>query len=95
MHPSANYDYLMHGDHFHWCDVEAKGISQCEELAVREHSAAAATDPLADVGLSLVVAMMITMGAGLIWGVAIRSGGGGIRPRVMRPDSAELGTQGG
>lgn len=69
MHPSANYDYLMHGDHIHWCDVEAKGISRCEELAVREHSAAAATDPLAEVGLSILIAMGITIVAGLIWGL--------------------------
>lgn len=41
MKPSVNYDYLMHGDHIHWCDVEAQGISRCEAQAMREHSAAA------------------------------------------------------
>lgn len=69
MHPSANYDYLMHGDHIHWCDVEAQGISRCEEQAMREHSAVAATDPLADVGLSILIAMGVTIVAGAAWGV--------------------------
>lgn len=69
MHPSVNYDYLIHGDHIHWCNVEAKGISRCEELAVREHSATAANDPLAADGLSILIAMGITIVAGLILGL--------------------------
>jgi uncharacterized membrane protein len=69
MHPSVNYDYLIHGDHIHWCNVDAKGISRCEELAVREHSATVAIDPLAAVGLSILIAMGITIVAGLIWGL--------------------------
>lgn len=72
MHPSANYDYLMHGDHFHWCDVEAQSISRCEEQAMREHSARSATDPLADVGLSILIAMGITMLVGTAWGLRQR-----------------------
>ena len=38
MHPSVNYDYVIHGDHIHWCNVEARGMTRCEELAMREHS---------------------------------------------------------
>ena len=72
MHPSVNYDYLIHGDNIHWCNVEAKGISRCEELAVREHSATSAIDPLADVGLSILIAMGITIVAGAAWGVRQR-----------------------
>jgi len=66
MHPSVNYDYLIHGDNIHWC------ISRCEELAVREHSATSAIDPLADVGLSILIAMGITIVAGAAWGVRQR-----------------------
>jgi hypothetical protein len=69
MHPSVNYDYLMHGNHIHWCNVEAHGISRCEAQAMREHLATSTTDPLADVGFSLVIAIMITVVAGLVWGV--------------------------
>ena len=39
MHPSVNYDFVIHGDHIHWCNVEARGMTRCEELAMREHSA--------------------------------------------------------
>ena len=72
MHPSVNYDFLDHGDHVHWCDVEAQGAAHCEELAMREHSARSATDPLADVGLSILVAMGITMVVGTAWGLRQR-----------------------
>lgn len=68
MHPSVNYDFLIHGDHVHWCDIEAQGVAHCEELAMLEHSARSATDPLAEVGLSILIAMGITMVAGAAWG---------------------------
>lgn len=73
MQPSVNYDYLIHDGHIHWCNVEEHGMARCEELAIGEHSATSATNPLADVGLSLVIAMMITFVAGLIWGVRHRA----------------------
>lgn len=75
MHPSVNYDYVVHGNHMHWCNVEAQGISRCEAQAMREHSAAANTDPIAEVSVSMLIAMGITMVAGLVWGMKRREGG--------------------
>ncbi len=75
MHPSVNYDYLIHDDHIHWCDVEAQGISRCEAQAMREYSAAANTDPIAEVSVSMLIAMGITMVASLVWGMKRREGG--------------------
>ena len=72
MHPSVNYDFVIHGDHIHWCNVEAQGISRCEAQAIREHSAAANTDPIAEVSVSMLIAMGITMVVGTAWGLRQR-----------------------
>lgn len=74
MRPSINYDHLTHGDHIHWCNIEALGVTRCEAQALQEHSAAANADPIAEVSVSMLIAMSITMVAGLIWGVTIRAG---------------------
>ena len=69
MLPSVNYDHLIHGDHVHWCNVEALGVSRCEAQTMREHSETAVNVPLADVGLSMMIAMGITLLAGMMWSV--------------------------
>ena len=69
MRPSVNYDHLIHGGHIHWCDVEALGVTRCEAQAMREHSGSAGNVPLADVGLSMMIAMGITLLAGVLWGM--------------------------
>ena len=69
MHPSVNYDYVIHGDHIHWCNVEARGMTRCEELAMREHSTITADAAFADVALSILIAMGVTIVAGAAWGV--------------------------
>ena len=69
MRPSVNYDHLIHGDHIHWCNVEALGVTRCEAQAMREHWEAAVNVPLADVGLSMMIAMGITLLAGMMWGM--------------------------
>ena len=28
MRPSINYDHLTHGDHIHWCSIEALGVTR-------------------------------------------------------------------
>lgn len=73
MHPSVNYDYLIHGDHIHWCNIEARGMTRCEELAMREHSAITADAAFADVALSLMIAMSITIISGLLWGANLKT----------------------
>ena len=92
MKPSVNYDYLMHSDHIHWCDVEAQGISRCEAQAMREHSAAANTDPIAEVSVSMLIAMGITMVAGLVWGMKRRKGGTDRKRATATVASRTLGT---
>lgn len=72
MHPSVNYDYVIHGDHIHWCNVEARGMTRCEELAMREHSTITADAAFADVALSMMIAMSITTTSGLLWGAKLR-----------------------
>ena len=72
MHPSVNYDYVIHGDHIHWCNVEARGMTRCEELAMREHSTITADAAFADVALSMMIAMSITIISGLLWGAKLR-----------------------
>jgi hypothetical protein len=69
MRPSVNYDHLIHGEHVHWCNVEALGVSRCEGQAMREHWEAPVNVPLADVGLSMMIAMGITVMAGMMWGM--------------------------
>ncbi|MEE4210456.1 MAG: hypothetical protein V2I43_14475 [Parvularcula sp.] len=69
MRPSVNYDHLIHGDHVHWCNVEALGVSRCGAQAMREHEETPIKVPLADVGLSMMIAMGITLLAGMMWGM--------------------------
>jgi hypothetical protein len=69
MRPSVNYDHLIHGDHVHWCNVEALGVSRCEAQTMREHAETPVNVPLADVGLSMMIAMGITLLAGMMWGM--------------------------
>ena len=71
MHPSVNYDYVIHGDHIHWCNVEARGMTRCEELAMREHSTITTDAAFADVALSMMIAMSITIISGLLWGAKL------------------------
>ena len=37
MHSSPNYDYVIHGDHIHWCNVEAHSMEVCQEWAMIDH----------------------------------------------------------
>jgi|JI8StandDraft_2_1071088.scaffolds.fasta_scaffold81212_2 hypothetical protein len=69
MRPSVNYDHLIHGDHIHWCNIEALGVTRCEAQALREHAETPVDVPLADVGLSMMIAMGITLLAGMLWGM--------------------------
>lgn len=69
MRPSVNYDHLIHGDHVHWCNVEALGVSRCEAQTMREHAETPVNVPLADVGLSMMIAIGITLLAVVMWGV--------------------------
>lgn len=57
MRPSINYDHLTHGDHIHWCNIEALGVTRCEAQALEEHSENAVGVPITDVGLSMMIAM--------------------------------------
>ena len=69
MRPSVNYDHLIHGDHIHWCNVEALGVSRCGAQAMREHDETPIKIPLADVGLSMMIAIGITLLAVVMWGM--------------------------
>ena len=69
MRPSVNYDHLTHGYHIHWCNIEALGVTRCEAQALQEHSENAVGVPITDVGLSMMIAMGITLLAGIMWGM--------------------------
>ena len=38
MQPSVNYDYVVHGNHIHWCNVEGYGMEFCQEWAMAADS---------------------------------------------------------
>ncbi len=69
MNPSILYDHLTHGDHIHWCDVEASGLAACERLAYREHALVWAGDAMSALALTLltIVALRLLMGAGRLF----------------------------
>lgn len=69
MRPSVNYDHLIHEDHVHWCDIEALGVTRCEAQARQEDSQNAVGVPITDVGLSMMIAMGITLLPGIMWGM--------------------------
>lgn len=73
MHPSVNYDYLIHGNHIHWCNVEGYGIEFCQEWAMAEHMGEPGQNLATEAYYSIMLAMAITLMAGLMWGLEGRS----------------------
>ncbi|WP_162291040.1 hypothetical protein [Erythrobacter colymbi] len=73
MHSSPNYDYVIHGDHIHWCNVEAHGMEVCQEWAMIDHMGEPGQNLATEAYYSIMLAMAITLMAGLMWGLEWRS----------------------